>query len=264
MLDIFGFTREPFVESVTGNEVFQWRDLREGLKRLAYGLKCRGVTCVLGPSGCGKTTLLRTFSSSLEPGLHKILTIQQTSGTALDLSMHIAAGLGLDGSVIRSRLIQRIQTECAQLTAGRVLPVVVVDEAQYLTNQALQELRLLMTSGLDAVRNFTLILSGHDELEGRMRTPWLTPLRQRITTWVRLGALEPDETTEYLHHRLKIAGVPMNLFSPEAAYSLHQLSSGLIRPLGTLARHALLACALERAKQVSTDHVRLAAEEVGL
>lgn len=263
MLEVFGVTREPFVHSISAKELFQWRDLREGMKRLEYGVKCGGVICVVGKSGSGKTTLLRSFTSQLEPGLYKTLIVQHTSGSALDLLMHIGDQLGLEGSLIRSRMVRRIQQECAQLVSSHICPLVVVDEAHFLTNQALHELRLTMRSGLDALRNFTLILSGQDDLEGRLRAPWLLPLKQRITTWIRLGPLDPQEASQYLVHRLKIAGVLTNLFSPEATFALCQLSGGFLRPLDTLAHHALLACASEGAKQVSADHVRLAAEEVG-
>jgi general secretion pathway protein A len=219
---------------------------------------------MVGNSGCGKTTLLRSFTQALEPGLYKTLAVQFTSGTALDLLMQIGHQMGLQPTVIRSRMVHRIQLECAQMAGRGIFPLVVIDEAHYLSNQALDELRLLMRSDLDAVRNFILVLSGHDDLEARLRTPWLQPLKQRVTTWIRLTALDAEETQQYLHHRLKIAGVPINLFSGEAAIALHQLSGGLLRPLDTLAHHALLACALEGAKQVTPDHVRLAGEEVGL
>jgi general secretion pathway protein A len=264
MLEIFGFTKEPFIHPISPSEIFQWQDLREGTKRLAYGLKCRGLICLVGKSGSGKTTLLRSFTSQLEPGLYKTLPIQHTSGTALDLLMHIGHQLGLEPTLIRSRMVHRIQAECAQLGGSRITPLLVIDEAHLLTNQALNELRLLIRSDLDAVRNFILILSGHDDLESRLRLPWLLPLKQRVTTWIRLAPLSPEEAALYLHHRLKIAGVPLNLFSPEATFALSQLSGGLLRPLDTLAHHALLACALDAAKLVTADHVRLAAEEVSL
>lgn len=264
MLDIFGFTKQPFIHPLSTNDVFQWQGFREGLKRLEYGLKCRGLLCLVGRSGSGKTTLLRFFTAQLEPGLHKVISVHQTSGTTMDLLSHIGDQLGLDGSNRKGRLIQRIQSECAHIAAARIHPLVVIDEAHYLTNQAFHELRLLTTSQLDAVRNFILILSGHDDLETRLRTPWLLPLKDRISTWIRLDSLLADETPNYLLHRLKIAGVPANLFSPEAVFALHQLSGGLIRSVDTLAHHALLACAAEGHSMVSSDHVRLAAEEVGL
>ena len=87
MLEIFGFTKEPFLHPLSTNEIFPWRDLKEGQKRLAYGVKCGGLICLVGKSGCGKTTLLRCFTSQLEPGLYKSLSVQHTSGTALDLLM---------------------------------------------------------------------------------------------------------------------------------------------------------------------------------
>jgi type II secretory pathway predicted ATPase ExeA len=222
------------------------------------------VVGVVGKSGSGKTTLLRCFSEQLPAGLYKTLALQYASGTCLDLLLHVGRQLGVEPSNVRGRMVQKIQAECAQLASRRIHPLLVVDEAHFLSNQTLQELRLLMTSELDAVRHFTLVLSGHEDLEGRLRTPWLLSLKQRVTTWVRLGALALEETEQYLAHRLKIAGVPVNLFSPEAVFALQQLSSGLLRPLDRLAHHALIACALEGSKQVSHEQVRLAAEEVGV
>ncbi len=264
MLETFGFTREPFVHEVGPGEAFESADYREGLKRLAYGLRCRGLVCVTGKSGCGKTTLLRRFAEDLPAGLYRVLTVQYTTGSCLDLLVHLALQLGLETGNIRGRLFRLIQNECAELAQHRVHPVLVVDEAHYLSNQALHDIRLLMTSRLDAVRHFTLVLCGHEDLEGRLRTSWLAPLRQRISTWVRLGTLAEEETARYLVHRLKIAGVPADLFAPPAVFALHQLSGGLPRLLDRLAHHALIACALAAATRVTEEHVRLAAEEVPL
>jgi len=264
MLEIFGFTREPFVHPVTLGESFSTRAGREAAKRLQYGVQLRGLVLLLGPSGSGKTTLLRSVLEPLPPSLYQTLTLSFSSGSSLDILMNVAARLGLPLNNYRGRLAHAIQRECAHLAERRVHPIVSVDDAQYLPNPALQDLRLLMSANLDALQCFTLILSAHDDLEGRLRTPWLTPLRQRVTTWARLTPLQPDETEPYLAHRLKIAGVPVNLFTAPAVSALHQLSNGLLRPLDRLAHHALLAAALEKAREVSEEHVRLAAEEVGL
>jgi general secretion pathway protein A len=264
MLEVFGFTREPFLHELSPTDTFQWQDYREGSKRLNYALKCRGLVCLIGPSGSGKTTLLRGFVQQLPAELYKTLALHYTSGSSLDLLHQLAYQLGVDLTCRRARLVQLIHGECARLAGAHIHPLVVIDEAHYLAHPTLHDLRLLTTAPLDTVRHFTLVLSGHQELEARLRTSWLAPLRQRITTWVRLTALEPAETEQYLWHRLKIAGVPANLFAPQAVFALHQLASGLLRPLDRLAHHALIACALDGAKQVTDEHVRLAAEEVGL
>jgi len=263
MLEVFGCRKEPFLPDLAPGEAFQWRDFREGLKRLDYGLKCRGLVCLVGKSGCGKTTLLRHFVEQLPTGLYKTLAFHHTSGSPLDLLLHVAHQLGLEHSNLRSRLVQHIQAECLQLATRRLQPLLVIDEAHYLSNQALHELRLLLAGPLDALRHFVLILCGHPDLEGRLRTPWLEALQQRITTWIRFSSLPPEETSNYLTHRLKLAGIPVNLFAPEAVFALQQLSGGLLRPLDRLAHHALIACALDSAKQVTAEHVRQAAEEVG-
>lgn len=263
MLESFGVTREPFVHEVTPAEAFEWTDLREGLKRLAYGVKCRGVVCVSGKSGCGKTTLLRRFAAGLNPSLYKVLAFKHTTGTPMDLLAHLVHRLGLEPSHFRSRLVLSVQGACTSLAAAKVQTVLVVDEAHYLTWQALNELRLLLTSDLDEQRLLTVVLCGHEDLEARLRIPFMTSFQQRITTWVRLGALRREETAAYLLHRLQLAGIPANLYSEAAVFALHQLSAGFFRLLDRLAHHALIACALDKATEVTEEHVRLAAEEVG-
>jgi type II secretory pathway predicted ATPase ExeA len=263
MLAIFGFTRVPFVHPLSLGETFSTRAGREAAKRIQYGVQLRGLVTLLGPSGSGKTTLLREVLEQLPPSLYQTLTLAFSSGSSLDVLMNLAARLGLPICNYRGRLAHAIQRECAHLAERRVHPIVSIDDAQYLPNQALQDLRLLMNADLDALQCFTLVLSGHDDLEGRLRTPWLTPLRQRVLTWARLTPLQPDETEPYLAHRLKIAGVPVNLFTAPAVSVLHQLSGGLLRPLDRLAHHALLAAALDKAREVTEEHARLAAEEVG-
>src|SRR5437879_7632811 len=119
MLEVFGCRKEPFLPEIGPGEAFQWRDFREGLKRLDYGLKCRGLICVVGKSGCGKTTLVRYFVQQLPAGLYKPLALQHTSGSPLDLLLHVAHQLGLEPTNLRSRLVQKIQTECTQLLSRR-------------------------------------------------------------------------------------------------------------------------------------------------
>jgi general secretion pathway protein A len=262
MLETFGVTREPFVHEVSPSEAFEWSDLREGLKRLAYGVKCRGVVCVSGKTGCGKTTLLRTFVAGLNPSLYKVLAVKHTTGTPMDLLVHLAHRFGLEPSHFRSRLVLSVQGACVKLAAAKVQTVLVVDEAHYLTWQALNELRLLLSSDLDEHRLLTVVLCGHEDLEARLRIPFMASFQQRITTWVRLGSLRREETAPYLLHRLKLAGIPANLDTEPAVFALHQLSSGFFRLLDRLAHHALIACALDQATEVNEDHVRLAAEEV--
>ncbi len=108
--------------------------------------------------------------------------------------LDLALRLGIEPSNVRGRLVRLIQNECAELANRRIQTLLVIDEAHYLAHQSLHDIRLLMTSELDAVRHFTLILCGHYDLEGRLRTSWPAPLRQRITTWVRLGPPASEET----------------------------------------------------------------------
>ena len=145
---------------------------------------------------------------------------------------------------------------------ARLRVVLVVDEAQYLRNDVLEELRLLTNYEMDSQRRLTLLLCGQAELRRRLALQAHEPLNQRILVRYHHGGLQRDDFASYLAHHLRRAGTELALFEPAAVEALFQGTQGLPRKVNLLAHHALNAAALARAKTVTAEHVTAALPEV--
>ncbi len=138
----------------------------------------------------------------------------------------------------------------------------VVDEAQHLRNDVLEDLRLLTNYAMDAERRLCLILVGLPELRRRLSMAVHESLAQRIVVRYHLGNLSREELAAYLAHRLALAGCHVPLFDPPATEALHQASQGVLRKINRIAHYALSAAAIAKTRQVNIELLQAALEEV--
>jgi type II secretory pathway predicted ATPase ExeA len=163
----------------------------------------------------------------------------------------------------RAAAYRTIHTEVCRLAVEcRIHPVLVVDEAQHLRNDVLEDLRLLTNYEMDAAPRLCLLLVGLTELRRRLAMAVHESLAQRIVVRYHLGGLARDELGAYLDHRLKLAGTTVPLFEPGAVEALYQATHGLPRKVNRIAHYALSAAALAKARQIDPEHVHRAVEEV--
>ena len=140
--------------------------------------------------------------------------------------------------------------------------MLVVDEAQHLRNEVLEDLRLLTNYAMDAERRLCLLLVGLTELRRRLTMAVHESLAQRIVVRYHLAGLTREELPAYLTHRLQLAGCSLPLFEPAAVEALFQATHGLPRKINRAAHYALSAAALAKVSQVGIDHVQAALDEV--
>lgn len=260
----FGLSRLPFSKEMSIEDLFPSAAACELEVRLHHLLEMRGIGLVTGDVGCGKTTGTRRVVSSLHVGRHRVFYVCLTTGNVTDLFKSIAWEMGLPTERSRAALHHRIKSEVTRLCSEpRLRPVLVVDEAQHLRPDVLEDLRLLTNYEMDSQNRFCLILVGQAELRRRLAMAVHEPLNQRIVVRYHLGGLTRDEVPVYLTHHLKLAGTDLPVFQPAAVEALYQASNGLLRKVNTLAHHAMLAAAVAKSKVVSAEHVQTALPEVG-
>ena len=156
-----------------------------------------------------------------------------------------------------------IRTEITRLVQeAKQLPVVIIDEAQHLRNDVLEDLRLLTSYAMDAENRLCLLLVGLTELRRRLTMAVHESLSQRLVVRHHLAGLGRDEIDEYLTHRLRLAGAEAPIFTPPAVEALFQASRGLPRKVNRIAHYALTAAALEGAHQISELHLQTALDEL--
>ena len=259
----FGFTHYPFERALQPDELFASAAAREAQVRLNHLIELRGIGLITGEVGSGKTTLCRQLCASLHPGLYRLFYVPLSTGNVLDMYKAIAWQLGLPVERNRAGAYRAIHTEVTRLVLEtKIHPVLVVDEAQHLRNDVLEDLRLLTNYAMDAERRLCLVLVGLTELRRRLTMAVHESLTQRIVVRYHLGGLTREELPAYLTHRLQLAGCSLPLFEPAAIETLFQATQGLPRKINRTAHYALSAAALAKLRQISTEHVQAALEEV--
>ena len=259
----FGLTQYPFSKDLSPEDLFVSASSRELELRLGQLLELRGIGLCTGEAGSGKTTTCRKVVASLHTGLYRTFYVPLTTGNAMDMYKSVAWELGLPTERSRAALYRVIRAEVTRLCLeAKLRPVLVVDEAQHLRSDVLEELRLLTNYEMDSQNRLCLLLVGQTELRRRLSMAVHEALNQRVVVRFHLTGLSRDELPLYLGHLLRLAGTEMPLFEPNALEAIFQATGGLPRKVNLLAHHALTAAALGKAKVATAEHVQAALPEV--
>ena len=260
-LQHFALTRYPFQTMDHPDELFKSKAGSETETRLLHLLELRGIGLLTGEVGCGKTTACRQVTAGLHPGLYRVYYVSLTTGSILDTYQVIAWELGLATERSRATAYRAIRTELSRLAKeAKQLPVLVIDEAQHLRNDVLEDLRLLTSFNMDAEHRLCLLLVGLSELRRRLSMAVHESLSQRIVMRHHLGGLLRDELEPYLLHRLHLAGCELPL--EPARSRLFQASRGLPRQVNRIAHFALTAAALDQLHTVNIRHLEHGCAEI--
>jgi len=259
----FGLTHHPFGTDLAPDELFVSAAAKELEARLLHLVDLRGIGLITGDSGSGKTTACRKLAAGLHSGLYRVFYVPNTTGNVMDLYKSIAFELGLPVERSRATLYRAIRAEVTRLCLeSHLRPILIVDEAQHLRSDVLEDLRLLTNYEMDSQNRLCLVLVGQSELRRRISMAVHEPLNQRVVVRHHVGGLTRDEAPAYLAHLLHRAGTELPLFEPAAIEAIFQATVGLPRKINLLAHHALTAAALARAKVVTAEHVQAAMPEV--
>jgi general secretion pathway protein A len=259
----FGLTHYPFERALLPDELFASSAAHEAQARLSHLVELRGIGLITGEVGCGKTSVCRSLSAGLHPGLYRVFYVALSTGNVLDRYKSIAWQLGLPIERNRAAAYRAIDTEVSRLVLEtKIHPLLIVDKAQHLRNDVLEDLRLLTNYAMDAERRLCLLLVGLPELRRRLSMAVHESLAQRIVVRYHLSGLTREELPAYLTHRLQLAGCTLPLFEPPAAEALYHATQGLPRKVNRAAHYALSAAALAKVRQISAEHVACALEEV--
>lgn len=261
-LEHFGLTRYPFDKTIATDELFLSSAAREIDARLDHWLDLRSIGLITGEPGSGKTTLCRKFVDKLHPGIHQVFYVNHSTGNPTDLYKLIAWELRISVDGNRAALFRAIRNEIIRLSGEcRIVPILIVDEAQNLRNDVLEDLRLLTNFAMDSENRLALLLIGQAELRRRISLRVHDAFSQRITVRHHLEGLSRDDFEAYLSHLLRRAGTELPLFEPVAVEALFQATHALPRKINQFAHNALIAAAVAKAKQVGAAHAEAAIEE---
>lgn len=240
----YGLSELPFELTANPKFLFLNRSQREALSILQYGLyAAKSLTLLIGEAGTGKTTLIQ---SALESDLcSNVRGIYLSNPTlAPDDFIRLLAlklDLGVEVGDSKPLLLQRLEVMLRERRAAGQTTALIVDEAQSLSVEMLEEIRLLANIETPSAKLLPLVLAGQPELSNRLEQPNLRQLKQRVTLRSHLQPLDTADTAAYIASRIKTAGGdPSMMFSREAVKLIHEYSGGIPRMISVICDNALV------------------------
>jgi general secretion pathway protein A len=265
-LRFFGLNEKPFAITPDPRYLYLSERHAEALAHLLYGInESGGFIQLTGEVGTGKTTVVRTLLSRV-PHHADVAVILNPRVTPVEFLLTICEELGLGiEQADRHSVKQMVDALNRRLLAahadGRRI-IVIVDEAQNLSADVLEQVRLLTNLETPTQKLLQIILIGQPELRELLDRTELRQLAQRITGRYHLEPLSQEETRGYVRHRLRVAGAAEEIFTPSALSEVHRLAGGIPRVINVTCDRALLGAYTQETHKVTAALVRRAAGEV--
>jgi general secretion pathway protein A len=267
LFKFFGLRENPFHVSPDPRFYFPTRAQESALVELLFGTETRqGLMVVIGEAGTGKTTLLNQFLDWLQRRGRSSAYVFHALLEPVELLQFILRDFGVScSSNHKGDLVETLYTWLRARNAAGDLPVLILDEAQALPQQALDELRLLLNLETSRGKLLQIILSGQPELDEKLRLPELRQLRQRIMFHSRIFRLTQEETAAYIARRLATAGcADSSLFRPDAVQAIYASSHGIPRVVNLLSEHALISAYAAQQHVISPEMIQRIAVDFDL
>jgi general secretion pathway protein A len=262
----FGLQEKPFAITPDPRYLYLSERHAEALAHLLYGInEAGGFIQLTGEVGTGKTTVIRSLLEQL-PGHAEVALILNPRVTPAEFLLTICEELHLQvdesGRGSTKALMDLLGRYLLEAHARGRRVVLIVDEAQNLSFETLEQVRLLTNLETATTKLLQIILIGQDELRALLGQPDLRQLAQRITGRYHLSPLSPEESAGYVKHRMRVAGATAEAFTPSALREIHRLSGGIPRVINVICDRALLGAYTREDHRVGPNYVRLAAAEV--
>jgi general secretion pathway protein A len=261
-LSFYGLREAPFAPTPDPKFLFQSARHREALAQLIYGVRERkGFIVLTGEIGTGKTTLLRTLLERLDPTT-PVAYVHNSALGIEGLLEYILQDWGVKSTATThaQRLFELNEFLIDQHHKG-MSPVLVIDEAQNLTIETLEAVRLLSNFETTSQKLMQILLVGQPELREKLNRPELRQLKQRVGLRCHIAALSPEETRQYVRHRLRIAGaIDAGIFSDAAIQKIFEYSEGTPRVINIVCDHCLLSGFADSKRRVDAAIVQEAVE----
>jgi type II secretory pathway predicted ATPase ExeA len=265
--EFFGLRANPFNVNPDPRYLFLTRHTEEALACLTYGIQSRkGFVLLSGEVGTGKTTLINKLLEWLR--LQQVATafIFNSRLNVPQFLDYMMADFGIPcESRAKSQILLRLYNWLLDRYRAGETAVLIVDEAQNLSDEVLEEIRMLTNLETFTEKLLQIVLVGQPELEYKLRQPQLRQLRQRLTLRAKTHPLTMDETKAYVRQRLRIAGSNgQPIFEPAAIEAVYRYAGGIPRVINLLCEHCLVSAFVDQQKTIGAEVVDAVARDFDL
>ncbi|MDH5274763.1 MAG: AAA family ATPase, partial [Gammaproteobacteria bacterium] len=262
----FGLQEKPFAITPDPRYLYLSERHAEALAHLLYGInEAGGFIQLTGEVGTGKTTVIRSLLEQL-PAHAEVALILNPRITPPEFLLTICEELHLqvpaEGRNSTKALMDLLGHYLLEAHARGRRVVLIVDEAQNLSFETLEQVRLLTNLETATTKLLQIILIGQEELRALLAQPGLRQLAQRITGRYHLSPLGAEESAGYVKHRMRVAGATAEAFTPGALREIYRLSKGIPRVINVVSDRALLGAFTREEHRVGASYIRAAASEV--
>jgi putative secretion ATPase (PEP-CTERM system associated) len=260
----YGFSERPFQLTPSAGCFYAGRLHKKALAYLQYGLsQGEGFIVITGDVGTGKTTIANQLLAQLSPDEIIARQIVTSKLAPDDLIRMIASSFNLVvNEHSKAAYLDAIYIYLKRLHTQHRRALLLVDEAQNLPLESIEELRMLSNFQINGSPLLQSFLLGQNELNAIIQAPNMEQFRQRIIASSNLTPLQEDETREYVEFRLRVAGITEPLVSPESYPAIHRFSRGVPRKINLLMDRVLLLGFLEQESFLNLEHIQRVIDEI--
>lgn len=252
--NFFGLRERPFDLAPNPRFLFLGARQREALSTLKYGLEGpRGLTLLVGEAGTGKTTLVQAALAEIGTSKVECVLMSNPTLTRDEFYEFLASAFrfGEQAATSKTRFLSAFRNYVEERHWRGQLTAIIIDEAQSLPYELLEEVRLLSNVETATTKLLSVVLTGQPELAARLNEPELRQLKQRIGLRCSLHLFDLGETAAYIAGRLRIAGgTPIDIFTRDAVNAIHQGSGGVPRLVNVICDNALIGGFAEQIRPV--------------
>ena len=262
----FSIGAYPFGSSPDPRFLYMMPQIQETLACLQYGIAARkGFVVMTGEVGTGKTTLLKAALSSLDTTRVSTAYVFNPLLDVLDFLEFVLTDFGIIPTTrTKSGMLIQLNRWLVDRFSNDGVCVIAIDEAQNLSWELLEEIRLLTNLETSSEKLLQIVLSGQPELDEKLCNPMVRQLRQRVWMWCKTRPLNDLETEAYISQRLHAAGATELIFSPDAVQMVHHHSKGIPRLINLICEHSLISAYVEQTKPIPARVVAAVGQELAL
>ncbi len=252
---------DPFLKQSKVSH-FETKDSLQLSARLNQLLQTNGIGLVTGKSGSGKTCSVRNFVTKLSDKLYKVAYTSLSTTTLSQFYKELAYQLEIEPMHHKVDINKQIKARINELVDSRITPIIIIDEAQYLSAKIINELKLILNFEMDSVDRCVLILIGVPELRSKLKMAHYEALRQRIMNNYIMRGVEPDEVKDYVDNLLSGAGRSTPIITEDGYATIINLYKESTRKLNMILHTSLKILSISDKVMIDNEIIMLATEEV--